>query len=228
MKKISISFFLDFRIMMRFNNVIGSRPWDVTFSSTFTNFQALFKAFCSYSRPITNSSTFQALRLKFKHFSSLCAPCTLNATSERSLIFRCATPGGGGEMCSGTWKRGPKIAGGVISLWRCNKWSLFIIKMIVDLVVKEQPSKLAFTKRHCVLLVLEILCSSTKLWLLSTSYAWYVFHVFDRALSVYHLRSHRVRERLLWVYNATEHMVISKWFQISTSWTQKILNTRYH
>ena len=42
----------------------------------------------------------------------------------------------------------------------------------------------------CVLLVLEILCSSTKLsfvLMLSTQCA---FHAFDFALSVYHLRSH--------------------------------------
>ena len=47
---------------------------------------------------------------------------TLNAASERSLPYRCATDPllgqeVGGKMCSGAWKRGPEIVIGVISLW---------------------------------------------------------------------------------------------------------------
>ena len=61
----------------------------------------------------------------------------------------------------------------------------------------------------CVLLVLEILCSSTKLTFVLTLIAWFVFHVFDCSLSVQHLRSFWVRLCLLWDY-----------FVISTWWTQ--------
>ena len=63
------------------------------------------------------------------------------------------------------------------------------------------------------------MCSSTKLTVVLTLCAWYVFHVFGCALSVYHLSSHWVRVCLLWVYVVIEHMVNSKLFQISTSWT---------
>ena len=69
-----------------------------------------------------------------------------------------------------------------------------------------------------VLLVLEILCSSTFALMLN---AWCVFRLFGCALSVYHLRSYWLIVRLLWVYVVIEHTVNSKWFQISTSWTRK-------
>ena len=42
----------------------------------------------------------------------------------------------------------------------------------------------------CVLRVVEILCSSTKLIFVLILSTWYAFHVFDCTLSVYHLRSH--------------------------------------
>ena len=61
----------------------------------------------------------------------------------------------------------------------------------------------------CVLLVPEILCSSTKLTFALILSARCVFHVFGCALSVYHLSSHWVYVCLLWVY------VVS-----STRWTQ--------
>ena len=51
--------------------------------------------------------------------------------------------------------------------------------------------------------------------------AWCVFNVFGCALSGYHLSSHWVRVCLHLVYVVIEHMVNSKWFQISTPWTQK-------
>ena len=54
--------------------------------------------------------------------------------------------------------------------------------------------------------------------------AWCVFHVSGRAWSVYHLISHTkywVRVCLLCVYAVIDHMVKSKWFQVSTSWTRK-------
>ena len=43
-----------------------------------------------------------------------------------------AGPGGGGQMSSGAWKRGPEIAVGVISLWEQEplaetKYDAFII-----------------------------------------------------------------------------------------------------
>ena len=41
----------------------------------------------------------------------------------------------------------------------------------------------------CVLVVLEILCSSTKLTLVLMLSAWCVFHMFGCALPVYHLKS---------------------------------------
>ena len=69
----------------------------------------------------------------------------------------------------------------------------------------------------CIFLVLEIMCSSTKLPFVLMLSAGCVFHVFC-ALCVYHLSSHRVRVCLPWVYVIIEHMVISKWFQTSTSW----------
>ena len=68
----------------------------------------------------------------------------------------------------------------------------------------------------CVFLLLEILCSSTKVTLMLN--AWCVFHVFGCA---YHLSSRWVLVCLLWAYVAMEHMVHSKLFQISTSSTQK-------
>ena len=42
----------------------------------------------------------------------------------------------------------------------------------------------------CALLVLEILCPSTKLTFVLMLSAWWAFHVFGCDLSVYHLRSH--------------------------------------
>ena len=78
----------------------------------------------------------------------------------------------------------------------------------------------------CILFVLEILCLSTKITFGLTLCAWCVFHVFACGLSVYHLSSHWVRGCLPGVYVVIEHMVNSKWFQISTSWMQKVLNTR--
>ena len=52
----------------------------------------------------------------------------------------------------------------------------------------------------CVLFVIEILCSGTKLTLVLKLSAWCVFHVLGCALSVYHLSSHWARVCLLRVY----------------------------
>ena len=82
------------------------------------------------------------------------------------------------------------------------------------------PSKLAFTKRLCEFYLCSKYCVRAQLFVL-TLWACCVFHVFGCALSVYHLSSHWVRVCLLLVYVVIEHMVNSKWFQISTSWTQK-------
>ena len=54
----------------------------------------------------------------------------------------------------------------------------------------RNTGKMAFTKHNCVLFVLEILCSSTKLTFVLMLSTWCVFHVLGCALSVYHLRSH--------------------------------------
>ena len=54
----------------------------------------------------------------------------------------------------------------------------------------RMPRKLAFTKRHCVSLVLNILCSDTKLTFVLMLSPWCDFHVIGCALSVYHLKSH--------------------------------------
>ena len=89
----------------------------------------------------------------------------------------------------------------------------------------RKPNKLAFTTQ-CVLLVVELLCSTTKLTFVLTLWAWCVFPVFGCALSVYHLSSHWVRVCFHRIY-VIEHIVNSKWFQISTSWN-KVLNTRQH
>ena len=46
-------------------------------------------------------------------------------------------------------------------------------------VFERLPSKLTFTKRHCIfLLVVEILCSSTKVTIVLMMSAWRLFHVF--------------------------------------------------
>ena len=132
--------------------------------------------------------------------------------------------------------------------WR---WELWIIDLVVDIdyskfrlvgvtalcntvsryVWLKRTTKYSSTAQQidvhkaslCVLLVLEILCLSTKLTFVLTLCTWRVFHVFGCALSVYHLSSHWVRVclGLLRVYGVTEHLVNSKWFQIITSLTQK-------
>ena len=66
----------------------------------------------------------------------------------------------------------------------------------------------------CVLLVFEILWSSTNLTFVLTLCAWCVFRVFGCALSVYHLSSHWVRVCLLLslrCYRAHDEL---KWFQM--------------
>ena len=82
-----------------------------------------------------------------------------------------------------------------------------------QIVVHEAPL--------CVLLVLEILCSSPKSTLILMLSAWCVSHVLGCALSVYHLKSNWVLVCLLWVNVVIGHMVNSKWFQFSPLWTQK-------
>ena len=71
----------------------------------------------------------------------------------------------------------------------------------------------------CVSLVLEILCLN-KINFNVDVVRMVCFHVFGCALSVYHLSSHWVRVCWLWFYVVMEHTVNSKWFEISTSWTQ--------
>ena len=51
------------------------------------------------------------------------------------------------------------------------------------------------------------------------------FHVFGYASAMYHLRSYWVLVCLLRVYVVIEHMVNSKWFQISTSWAKNHKHT---
>ena len=72
----------------------------------------------------------------------------------------------------------------------------------------------------CVLVVLKMLCSSTKLTFVLMLSACCVFQVFGCSISVYHLSSHWVCVCLLWVYIVIAHMINFKWFQISTSWIQ--------
>ena len=86
--------------------------------------------------------------------------------------------------------------------------------------VTRKPSKLAFTQSLCVLFVLEILGSSTKLTFVLTLCAWYLFHVSGCVLSVYHLSSHWTRAftyslRCYWAHGEL------KMVEISTSWTKK-------
>ena len=88
------------------------------------------------------------------------------------------------------------------------------------------PSTLGFTDATVCFTLLKILCSSTKSTFVLLLRAWCISHVFGCALSGYQLSSHWVSVCLLWVYIVIEHNVNSKLFQISTSWAQKILNTR--
>ena len=105
----------------------------------------------------------------------------------------------------------------------CNDASNNIDKDGVDmetLAAMLPPSKLAFTKRHSEFYLCSKYCVRAQLFVL-TLCAWCVFHVFGCALSVYHLSSHWVRVCLLLINVVIDHKVNSKWFQISTSGTQK-------
>ena len=78
-------------------------------------------------------------------------------------------------------------------------------------MISYSHSKLASTKRHCVLLVLEIMCSSTKLTFVLTLCAWCVFHVFGCALCVY-VSSKITHMNIMFVFNyvVIGHIVDSK------------------
>ena len=75
------------------------------------------------------------------------------------------------------------------------------------------------------LLMLKILCSGAKLTFVLMLSAWNV----SMCLTVLYLCITLINTGfvcLIWVYVVIEDMVNSKWFQISKSWTQNVLNTR--
>ena len=84
--------------------------------------------------------------------------------------------------------------GSLTTKWQLYTYALKKLQRVTSKQIGVHEASL------CVLLVLEILRSSTKLPFLLTLCTWCVFHVFGCALSVYHLSAHWVHVCLLRVY----------------------------